>query len=187
LQASEVNFALAEAMLRGWSGTNATKTAGEYYNDGVVASMTEWGVTADEAAAYLADDTSLPIDYVDPVDSRNSYASRQKLTIKWDESATNEVKLERIMTQKWIASFTNANEVWSDHRRTGYPKLHYTPKNDSNATWGVIGAEDFLKRMPFVYAERMNNAAGIAEAVKKLGGPDLISTRLWIHPDKPNF
>ncbi|MDR2887592.1 MAG: SusD/RagB family nutrient-binding outer membrane lipoprotein, partial [Bacteroidales bacterium] len=188
LQAAEVNFALAEAKLRGWTGANATKTVGEYYEDGVRASMAEWNVTGAKADAYIADDTSLPINYVDPVDSQNSYETRQKLTIKWDDAAEPEVKLERIMTQKWIASFTNANEIWSDHRRTGYPKLHYVPKNDSNELWGTIGREDFIKRMPFVLAERQNNAAGLVEATKKLGpGGDKISTRLWIHPEGPNF
>ena len=58
---------------------------------------------------------------------------------------------------------------------------------DSNEDWGIIGQEDFLKRMPFVFNERMNNSEGVAGAVAKLGGPDKISTRLWIHPEGPNF
>lgn len=34
-----------------------------------------------------------------------------------------EENLERIITQKWIALFPNGIESWSEHRRTGYPKL----------------------------------------------------------------
>ncbi|MDR2887101.1 MAG: SusD/RagB family nutrient-binding outer membrane lipoprotein [Bacteroidales bacterium] len=180
--AAETNFILAEAALRGW---NVPKTAQEYYEEAVRQSFADW--EADGADVYLADDTSKPIDYVDPSDARNNYKTRSTITIKWDEAATDEEKLERIMTQKWIDSFTNANEIWSDHRRTGYPKLHYVPKNDSNATWGIIPADGFLLRMPFVLAERDNNPNGVTDATQKLGGENLISTRLWIHPDKPNF
>ncbi|NLO02266.1 MAG: SusD/RagB family nutrient-binding outer membrane lipoprotein [Bacteroidales bacterium] len=185
LTAGEVNFILAEAALRGWT-TPGDKSAKEWYENGVRESFKEWEVEGVEE--YLSDDTSLPLrTHVDPVDSRNNYDSRSSITIKWDEAVSDEENLERIMTQKWLDAFLNANEIWSDHRRTGYPKLHYTPKNDSNEDWGIIGQEDFLKRMPFVFNERMNNSEGVAGAVAKLGGPDKISTRLWIHPEGPNF
>lgn len=185
LTAAEVNFILAEAALRGWSGVQ--KTVQEYYEEGVRISWEDWGATGD-LAAYLADDTSVPIDYIDPTDERNSYNTKITITIKWDESAGDEEKLERIMMQKWIDSFQKANEMWSDHRRTGYPKLSDVSKNDSNETWGIIEPGDVLKRYVFVLDERLNNPAGVGEATKKLGpGGNKISTRLWIHPDKPNF
>ncbi|SDD84223.1 SusD/RagB family nutrient-binding outer membrane lipoprotein [Niabella drilacis] len=31
---------------------------------------------------------------------------------------------EQIMTQKWIANWSNATEAWFDFRRTGFPKIH---------------------------------------------------------------
>jgi hypothetical protein len=108
-------------------------------------------------------------------------------TIKWKELPDKEKMLERIMLQKWIGSYTNGEEVWSDHRRTDYPKLAFNRKNDSNETLGLIGPEEFIKRTRFVLAERNNNAAGVVEATKKLGGANLVSTRLWIHPAGPNF
>ena len=185
LTAAEVNFILAEAALRNW---DVPKSAKEYYEDGVKESFKEWEVTGVDA--YLADDTSLPINYEDPKDSKNNFDTRWTLTIKWDDAETNpEVHLERIMNQKWLDAFLNANEVWSDHRRTGYPKLHYNPKNDSGSgPWGTIADNDFLKRMPFVLNERNNNREGVADAAAKLGsGGDQITTRLWIHPAGPNF
>lgn len=36
--------------------------------------------------------------------------------------------LEQIMTQKWIANWTVAEEAWFDYRRTGYPDLQAGPK-----------------------------------------------------------
>lgn len=38
-------------------------------------------------------------------------------------ASSNEVKLEMIMTQKWISNFFNPVETYTDYRRTGYPVL----------------------------------------------------------------
>lgn len=38
-------------------------------------------------------------------------------------AASNEVKYEMIMTQKWISNFFNPVETYADYRRTGYPVL----------------------------------------------------------------
>jgi hypothetical protein len=179
LDAAEVNFLLAEAALRGWT---VPKSAKEYYEDGVKLSWDQWGAEGD-INAYLTDDVSKPVDYVDPVDDRNSYKTRMTATIKWNDAATNpEENLEKIMVQKWIASFQNSIETWSDFRRTDYPKLSYVAHNESNALWGIIPDGEFIKRVPFVEAERLNNAEGVKAATEKLGGGNLISTRLWIHP-----
>lgn len=182
LMPSDVLFTLAEASLRGWTGAG---TAKDNYENGIRASFTEWG--AGGVDAYLANDTDLPLDYIDPKDSKNNFANRMTVTVAWDEAADNEVKLDKILTQKWISSVHNTIEIWVDHRRTGYPKLPYVSKNDSDATWGVIPANDFLRRMPFVNGERNNNPAGVADATTKLGGPDQIGTRLWWDTGGPNF
>ena len=111
------------------------------------------------------------------------------MTVAWDEAASNEIKLEKIMTQKWIAAQHNSIEAWVDHRRTGYPKLPYNYQNDSSPDHGVIADDDFLKRVPLFFgnSEQVNNPVGYADAVAKLGGEDLISTRLWWDTGGPNF
>lgn len=176
LTAAEVYFDLAEAALRGWTGAGDAKTN---YEAGVRASFAQWG--AGGVDAYLADETSKPINYNDPVYSGaiNDFTSRSTVTVKWNDADSNELKLEKIITQKWIAGFTNPNEPWVDFRRTGYPKLPLVYKNDSNADWGVIPANEWIKRMPFVESERTSNASGVAAAVATMKGGDLISTRLW--------
>jgi len=176
ITASEVYFDLAEASLRGWSGAG---DAGSNYDAGVRASFSQWGVGG--ADDYLADATSTPIDYDDAVytGAINDFVSRSTVTVAWDETATNEEKLEKIITQKWIAGFTNPNEPWADFRRTGYPKLPLVYKNDSNSDWGGIPDDEWIKRMPFLDSERSENADGVAAAVATMKGGDLISTRLW--------
>lgn len=184
LNSEEVHFLKAEAALRGWTGAGGAQAN---YEAGVRASFALWG--AGGVDDYLADNTSLPLDYVDPIagGTINAFTSRITNTIAWDEAADNEIKLEKIMTQKWIAGYTESMELWVDFRRTGYPKLPYNYQNDSNADWGVIADDDFIRRLPFVNGERTNNAAGVADATAKLGGPDEIGTRLWWDIEGPNF
>lgn len=184
ISADEVFFMKAEAALRGWAGAGDAQAN---YEAGVKASFELWG--AGGVDAYLADDTSLPIDYDDPVETGavNDFTNQITNTIAWDEGADNETKLEKIITQKWIAAYTNEMEAWADFRRTGYPKLPPVYQNSSNADWGVVPNGEFIKRMPYPNAEREGNPATIADAVTKLGGPDEINTRLWWDTGGPNF
>ncbi|KAB7531152.1 SusD/RagB family nutrient-binding outer membrane lipoprotein [Flagellimonas olearia] len=184
LSADEVFFIKAEAALRGWAGAGDAQTN---YENGVKASFELWGAAG--ADAYLDDDSSLPIDYDDPVypDPINDFTNQITTTVAWDEVASDEVKLEKIITQKWIAAYTNEMEAWVDFRRTGYPKLPPVYQNSSNADWGVVPSGEFIKRMPFVNDERENNPAGVADATSKLGGPDELNTRLWWDTGGPNF
>jgi hypothetical protein len=182
ITAAEVSFLKAEAALRGWTGAGDAKTN---YEDGVKLSFADWGASGVDA--YLADATSKPINYVDPKDTRNSFTASSTITVAWNESDNNELKLEKIMTQKWINNFTNTLESWSDFRRTGYPRIPHIAKNDSSPDWGVIPADGWIQRMPFVNAERTGSAAAVADATTKLGGPDEIDTRLYFAPAGPNF
>ena len=113
---------MAEAALRGWAGT---QSAQYHYEEGVKASFEEW--KAGGVDAYLQNDTGLPMDYDDPraEGAVNDFVNRITVTVKWDEAADNEVKLEKIMTQKWISGFHNTVETWVDHRRNDYPKLPF--------------------------------------------------------------
>jgi hypothetical protein len=184
LSADEVHFLKAEAALRGWAGAGDAQAN---YEAGVRASFELWG--AGGVDAYLADNTSLPIDYNDPKASGavNDFTNQITTTVAWNEADDLETKLEKIITQKWIAAYTNEMEAWVDLRRTGYPKLPGVYQNSSNADWGVIPDGEMIRRMPFVQAEREGNPAGVADATSKLGGPDEIGTRLWWDTGGPNF
>jgi len=155
------------------------------YENGVRLSFADWGAAGVDD--YLADASSKPRDYVDPYDARNSFTASSTVTVAWNEGASNEEKLEKIITQKWINNFTNTLESWTDFRRTGYPRIPKVAKNDSSPDWGVIPDGEFIKRMPFVNGERTGSAPAVADATTKLGGADLISTRLWWDVAGPNF
>jgi len=186
ISAAEVMFLLAEAKLRGWNV--GTKTVENYYEEAVALSFAQWG--AGGVDAYLADATSTPINYNDPKETGdvNDFVSRSTVTVAWNEADNNELKLEKIITQKWIAGFPNSVEAWVDFRRTGYPKLPYVYKNDSGPDDGVIAADEFIKRMKFVPAEYTSNPDAVADAVKTLSNQkDEIGTRLWWDTGTANF
>ena len=179
--AAEVAFLKAEAGLRGWAGAGDPKAN---YEEGIKLSFADWG--AGGVDAYLADKTSKPINYVDPIDARNNFTALSTITVAWNEADALELKLEKIITQKYINNFTNTTEAWVDFRRTGYPKIPTASKNDSNANWGIIPVGESIKRMPFVNAERTGNTAAVADAVSKMGAgaKDDIATRLWFDTGK---
>ena len=103
--------------------------------------------------------------------------------MKWNEAADNETKLQKIITQKWIAMFPEGQEAWSEFRRTGYPKLLPVADNRSK----FIPKGEFIKRLPFTLNERNTNLEAVEEARTMLKGPDDPSTRLWWDVEGGNF
>ena len=92
---TEAEFLLAEAAERGFS---VGSTAETHYNNAVTASITSWGGTAVDAAAYLAQPTV-------------AYAT-----------AVGDWK-QKIGTQAWIAYWFRGFTAWNSFRRLDYPKL----------------------------------------------------------------
>lgn len=175
MTAAEVYFLRAEAALRGWA--NAGGTAQELYNLGITTSMNQWGATIGN---YLDDATSTPAGYLDPKNSANDAAAQSTITIKWDDAALDAVKMERIMTQKWIAMYPEGQEAWTEHRRTGYPKLFPVVNNRSG---GVISTEAGVRRLPYPQNEYLTEPEEVNKAIEMLGGSDNGATRVWW--DKP--
>jgi hypothetical protein len=107
----------------------------------------------------------------------NNAAALSTITIKWDPAATQEVQLERIITQKWIAIYPDGQEAWADYRRTGYPRLFPVVVNNSG---GAISTTAQIRRLAYPQSEYTTNAAAVNSAVSTLlGGPDVGGTRLW--------
>lgn len=176
---AEVYFLRAEGALRGW---NMNGTAKGLYEAGIASSFEQRGISG--AATYAADNVKLPKAYVDPVSAVNNAAALNNVTIAWDAAASNEVNLQKIITQKWIAGFPDGQEAWSEYRRTGYPKIFPVIKNTSG---GKIDSATGIRRINFVESERSGNPGGVATALTKLGGPDNGGTRLWWDVAGPNF
>lgn len=132
MSASEVHFILAEAALKGW---NVGGDAESHYNAGVQASFETWGL-ADDYAGYITQEN-----------------------VDFGEAASDAERLERIINQKWIASWTAATEAWFDYRRTGLPDLHA----GESAKRGVLPV-----RFYYMQAELNLNVDNAMVAVDKL-------------------
>jgi hypothetical protein len=146
------------------------------YEEGVQLSFEQWGATG--AEAYLADDTSTQTLYKDPVNPSFSYeGTPSTITIKWDNAASFETNLERIITQKWIANFPLGLEAWAEYRRTGYPRLM---KVQVNLSGGKVSTQRMARRLPYPQLERTDNTANYNDAVNNLlGGADNMGTDVW--------
>lgn len=178
---TETYFLLAEAALRGWNTGGGS--AQSFYEAGVRASFEYWSAPMGD---YLSSNNT-PSAWVDPFKDnggKNDIAAASKITPRWDESASDEVKLEKIITQKWIAGFPEGMNAWAEYRRTGYPKLFPVAENNSG---GTISTELGPRRLPYTVEEYNLNKAGVEGAAVKLGGKDNAATRLWWDVDKANF
>ena len=175
ISAAEVAFLKAEA--EAIFHFNMGGTAEDFYNEGIRLSFSQWGVAG--ADSYLADETSKPAVYADPVGKNNYSKVLSTATIKWDDEAKPEEKQEKIIIQKWIANFNLGNEAWADYRRTGFP--HFIPLSaEGNKSAGVVDSELGPRRMKYPQEEYTNNADNVAKAVAEtLGGKDNMASRVW--------
>ncbi|WP_018626205.1 SusD/RagB family nutrient-binding outer membrane lipoprotein [Niabella aurantiaca] len=177
--AAESWFLKAEAALRGWANAGDAATD---YNTGIDRSFEQYGLS-DKVTAYKNNAINTPAPYTDPkamtpgqndVDAGSPYLST--ITVKWEEGVSNDRKLERIITQKWIALFPDGEEAWAEYRRTGYPVLFPIVLNNSG---GIIPTIPGIRRLPIPQREYNTNTNGANEAATMLNGPDNGATRLW--------
>jgi len=176
MTAAEAWFLKAEAALYGWTGSGDAKTN---YEKGIATSFTQYGLSS-YFNAYVNNSTSKPRPYKDPKNPVNDVPAGNihlsTVTIKWDNNAPIQQKLERIITQKWIAMYPEGQEAWAEFRRTGYPKLFPVVINNSG---GTISTEAFIRRINLPYIEYTTNPIGVEKALKTLKGLDNGGTKLW--------
>lgn len=169
--AAEVAFLKAEGELRGWEMGTTTEEA---YKRGVTLSFEQYGLPG--VTDYLNNE-DVPVKYTDLVKPTQSINAVSTITVKWDEIASFEKKLERIMTQKWIAVYPNGNEAWAEFRRTGYPKLFQVL--DNRSVGNSVSTTEQIRRYPFPAMEYNLNKDNMPAALSLLGGPDTGGTKLW--------
>ena len=147
---AESLFLQAEAAVRGIGTGNAQAL----YQEGIRQAMLLWGVSSGDADNFIA---------TEPI---------ALLTGTVDE------QLEKIATQKWIASYTDGFEGFSIVRDYGYPSELYNGVTD----FTIFGAGDingkYPTRMRYGNDAINNNGANYAAAVAAQGA-DVMDTKLW--------
>lgn len=169
MTAAEVYFLRAEGALLGWSMGG---TEEELYKQGIRTSFEQYAVG--NVDAYL-ESKKQPAGYPGYKDSP-SISAPSTITVAWNSGDSRERKLERIITQKWIALYPCGQEAWSEFRRTGYPKIFPIVNNMSD---NVVSTEIQVRRIPFPESEYLGNKAEVDKAIQLLKGPDNGATRLW--------
>lgn len=202
MKVSEVNFLRAEGALRGW---NMGGTAQSFYERGIrTAYLEDRNSPRKEYVNYVDDYLNVVapkgIAYVDPQGLTPDMPSVTKIGVKWNEGDSKETKLEKIITQKYIASFPYSYESWVDLRRTGYPKLFpilNTEHSDGTIKPGdpkVQTADNIMRRIPWIPVDPQTkegiNDTGIpalSEDTNNKPATDTQMQRLWWDVDAPNF
>lgn len=190
MNAAESWFLRAEAGLRGFSGSGDVEEA---YNKGIEMSMKQYGVTDQSVIEAYQNSQAKPKDWTSKDQKvADNQSAASNVTPKFGDATDKETKLEKIITQKWIAMFPGGSSVaWSEYRRTGYPRqiapfmtyfkptidVSYGPKVVNNARKAAIPQTQYEVNPVFV-----------EEAVDKyLGGKDDIGTHVWWDVDVPNI
>lgn len=189
MKLSEVDFLRAEGALRGWSMGGSAQ---QFYERGIrnaylferseIYYHEEYDMMVED---YLSLEQAVPYTYHDPLGNVPDEPSVTKIGVKWNDADNQETKLEKIITQKYIAHFPYSFGAWTDLRRTGYPKLF--PVLNADEGDGSLKFGDIIRRAPFPDTDDASVADIEATGLDALGGEDYQSTRLWWDVDAPNF
>lgn len=187
-RASETFFLKAEAALYNLTIGEAK----DFYEMGVKTSFAERGLSAEQAVAYLAQGEGVQVTSLSPMNSLSGYnedITAGNVTPLWDHlTKGNEVeeKLQKIMTQKYLALYPNAIEAWTEYRRTGYPYICKPEDGQApariGAKYGELRAPERFRFPASSYTTNPNNAV----IPSLLGGEDQGKTKLWwVRPNRP--
>ena len=141
--AAQVLLARAEAADRGWT----TENVQQKYEAGIKASFAQWGVAEPEA----------------------SYFAQANVTL--GATGTNG-NLKQIATQRYLATYPDGVQGWSEWRRTGYPVL--TPAPDATNS-----SKQIPRRYTYGNAEYNLTGEALKEAISRLDGGDTMDAKIW--------
>lgn len=187
MKVSEVEFLRAEGALRGW---NMGGSAQQFYEQGIRNAQVEhremstyYPNAVDE---YMSLEAPVAYKYVDQYDHSYDAESVTTIGVKWNEGDSQETKLEKIITQKYIAAFPYSYESWNDMRRTGYPK-QFEVLNVEDGDGSLVQG-DIIRKIPLPGRDTSVGMSDItASGIEALGGSDTQGTRVWWDVAGSNF
>ena len=158
---SEVLFLKAEAILRGWT----TGDAESMFKSAIKASMDGIGEFIKRSGGT---DKITTAEYNEYVEALPAFG------------ITNEEKLRSVMIQKWIATYPNSEEAWTDQRRTGYPDyysvvLTYPAVSSSSG----VSVGNIIQRIPYPENEYTTNSGNIPAAFSDYNAKNMEKGIVW--------
>ena len=186
MKVSEVQFLRAEGDLRGWTMGGSAQS---FYEEGIRNAQIENRLMPyypDYVDEYMSLEAAVPYKYEDQYDHSNDIESVTTIGVKWNEGDSKETKLEKIITQKYIAAFPYSYEAWNDLRRTGYPKLF--PVLNVEDGDGSLVQGDIIRKIPLPGRDTSVGMSDInTSGLDALGGSDTQGTRVWWDVAGSNF
>lgn len=187
MKLSEVEFLRAEGALRGW---NMGGSAQQFYEQGIRNAQVEHRLMStyypNAVDEYMSLEAPVAYKYVDQYDHSNDIESVTTIGVKWNEGDSQETKLEKIITQKYIAAFPYSYEAWNDLRRTGYPK-QFEVLNVEDGDGSLVQG-DIIRKIPLPGSDTSVGMSDItASGIEALGGSNTQGTRVWWDVAGSNF
>ncbi|MDW3648468.1 MAG: SusD/RagB family nutrient-binding outer membrane lipoprotein [Bacteroidia bacterium] len=146
---SEVKFIAAEAHLRLGEEVEAEQA----FKEAVWSNFEELGLSSDPLSSQTVD-----------------------IEASFDGLTSFEEKLERIITQKYIAAFGQGiHEAWVDYRRTSYPNLQVPENVNSSFNPSLVIPQRYL----YPISESNTNSSNMQTAIARQGG-HLLDNQLWL-------
>jgi hypothetical protein len=162
LPASYVLLAKAEAVELGWISGNAK----DLYEEGVTASFEQWNLSS--ASSYLAGNA----EFTNGAGGGSNIGFVDEFPSIVGADAKTTTNIERIQLQRFIASFGDGIQAWSEWRRTGIPRLKPT-------AFGVNTPKAIPRRLTYGTTEYAANPTNVAAAAARLSGGDVMNSRVW--------
>lgn len=159
-----------------------------YYNEGVRASMEQYGVASDKVSAYL----TVPgikwntlSDITATEEGEDYYKDFIGIVSSAITSAEPDPIYRQLVMQQYIAMFYQSLDAWTLIRRTQV--LEFPPHFQPELGYGAINAGTadnpyayIPQRLVYPDSEKTNNATELSKAVSNLkGGEDKMSAELW--------
>ncbi len=126
ITASEMYFIRAEAQLKGWGGN---RTAEQYYTSGIANSFAQYGV-ASKLSHYLQQDG---VKW-----GTSSLGDKDLYSVQTSGISAN--PLDKIVRQRWLASFNQGHDIWCLQKRTRMLPIiaHFSPDGSTGLDWSEI-------------------------------------------------
>lgn len=182
---AEVCLLKSEASYKGIA--TGAQSASDYYEQGIRASMNQYGVSAGDTEAYLqvpgikwntlTDLNSTPY-------GENYYKDFIGIVSSAITSEEPDPIFRQIIMQQYIALFYQPLDAWTLHRRSQV--LEFTPHLQPETNYGAINAGTadnpyayVPARLVYPDSERVNNLDEMNKGIAMLNGGDTMGSLLW--------
>ncbi len=160
----DMQFALAEAAVRGWITGTAAQV---YYADGITNSMNAVAINTPDLADYHHN-MKMDAAYI------LAFPAKPGVVL----AGSTEEQIKQIITQKYLANFLQGGKYqsWFENRRTGYPVFTLNSTTNLNTP-----STNFPLRWLYPSNELSYNSDNLDAAVQsQYGGNDNTNQQMWL-------